>query len=669
MTIEQAKNYIRRNPQIYLVQAAKTGYICPICGSGGGKNGTGVTTKDKIHYTCWRGCSTNADIIDIIGIERGIGTGNDSFIQRLNTAAEIYNIEIDTNTDGQKGVDKAIQSINQQTIPEQAKTAIKANTADYTEYYKQCRTDLLNSPKAISYLKGRGISIQIAAAYGLGYDAVSDPAEAGHPTPRIIIPTSKAHYVGRAIDPSTPKEYEKLNNKGGKPDIFNRREVLKGEQDTIFVVEGAFDALSIIEAGAAAIALNSTSNVKILLQELEKQRTDKTFIICLDKDKAGEIGTDELKKGLDRLNISYVTADICKQYKDPNEHLQSNKDEFIRAIQTAKKKTAAKPDNVSSYIDEIMSEEILKFRESSDRKTGFTNLDGASKGLYTGLYVIAAISSLGKTTFAHQMADNLATAGEEVLFFSMEQSRLELVSKSISRQTAKNDLFTAVNSLSIRQGYLPSNVLKAASDYKSAVSDRISIIEGNFNCTMSFIGDYVRRFINKTGKKPIVFIDYLQILQGEKDSKGKMQTTKETVDSTVTELKRLSREQDLTIFVISSVNRSNYLTPIDFESLKESGGIEYTADVIWGLQLQCLNADPVFDRQNNIKEKRETIRRAKAADPRKIELVCLKNRYGISSYNCYFNYNPKFDLFDVDEEQENKNSKDNTKRENQTNRR
>lgn len=116
------------------------------------------------------------------------------------------------------------------------------------------------------------------------------------------------------------------------------------------------------------------------------------------------------------------------------------------------------------------------------------------------------------------------------------------------------------------------------------------------------------------------------------------------IDTAVTELKRISREHGLTIFVISSVNRSNYLTPIDFESLKESGGIEYTCDVIWGLQLQCLN-DPVFDSKEKVKEKRQKVRDAKAANPRKIELLCLKNRYGIANFSSYFDYYPKHDLY------------------------
>ena len=67
--------------------------------------------------------------------------------------------------------------------------------------------------------------------------------------------------------------------------------------------------------------------------------------------------------------------------------------------------------------------------------TGIESLDRIiDNGLYPGLYTIGAVSSLGKTSFALQIADQIAEAGEDVLFFSLEQSRLELVSKSLVMQ-------------------------------------------------------------------------------------------------------------------------------------------------------------------------------------------------------------------------------------------
>jgi replicative DNA helicase len=135
-------------------------------------------------------------------------------------------------------------------------------------------------------------------------------------------------------------------------------------------------------------------------------------------------------------------------------------------------------------------------------------------------------------------------------------------------------------------------------------------------------------------------VDYLQILQGTQ--KGAI---RENVDYNVVELKRLARALDVPVFVISSINRGNYLYPIDFESFKESGGIEYTADVVLGMQLACLDDNDIFTKDKNIMEKREAIKAAKAENPRKIRLVCLKNRYGRPDWTITYQYYPQYDYF------------------------
>ena len=309
-----------------------------------------------------------------------------------------------------------------------------------------------------------------------------------------------------------------------------------------------------------------------------------------------------------------------------------------------------KPHNASQYIDNLLLADIERMKAAGSRKTGFPVLDKLSHGLYAGLYVIAATSSLGKTTLALQIADNLAEAGHEVLFFSLEQSRLELITKSFSRML-KQEQGESLSSLALRGGADPEKLQTVAKVYKSKIGDRMNIIEGNFGCNIDYISAYVREYISKNGTSPIIFVDYLQILQPSPVLKSA--NTREAVDQTVTALKRLSRDYDLTVFIISSVNRSNYMQPIDFESLKESGGIEYTADVVWGLQLQCLN-DDLFNSKEKIKEKRECIKAAKAANPRQIQLVCLKNRYGIANFTCDFEYMPDCDLYTQETEGFNK---------------
>ena len=633
------------------LQKSKRGkYCCPFCGSGNGPNATGALNyyPDTNTWHCFV-CGKSGDVIHLYQF-----LNDTDHNEALSLLADDLGITIEayqpaaaeTGTGGHRSdfspQDKESIYPSHKNAQNGEKTPVET-IADYTEYYKECRKRI-NDPVAAAYLQKRGISIETAAAYWIGFDPAADPAQSNHPCPRIIIPTSTGHYVGRRVDGI--KDYAKINSKGSTPAIFNARALYAQEVQEVFVVEGAFDALSIIETGAAAIALNSAGNFDKLIKRLEEQPTAATLVLCPDNDKDPKTAAsvkknfDKLRQGLQQLNISYITADINGGYKDANEHLTANKESFAAAIDKARRQNAVKPDNTAFYIDTIMSEDIARFK--NDKKTGFNNLDKNAGGLYSGLYVLAAISSLGKTSFALQLADQLAERGNDIIFFSLEQSKLELVSKSIARRTAQNDINTAVTSLAIRKGFLPQRVLAAVQEYKKAVSDRISIVEGNFNCNISFIGDNIRQYVRRSNTRPVVFIDYLQILQPAETVQR--QSTKEVIDNTITELKRISRDLDLTVFVVSSVNRTNYMQPIDFESLKESGGIEYTADVVWGLQLQCLNEE-LFTQDKKIKEKRARIKQAKAENPRKIELVCLKNRYGIANYSCYFEYYPAADLF------------------------
>ena len=631
----------------YLNKSKYGNYICPICGSGEGANHTGaVKYYEKTNTGYCHACKRFFNVIDL-----HMNSTGETFTDAANELAQEVGIEIKwghRSTAAEDFAEPQPQPAAPSFISSPAPMAAPA--ADYTAYYQQCVKMLFESTEAQAYLQSRGIDPVQAAAFGIGFDPQADPAGAPgamgdeyrpHPAPRIIIPTTPAHYVARSIDPETAPAYRKMNNKGGKPGIFQSAMLYHGAEN-VFVCEGAFDALSLLTLNKHAIALNSTSNAELLIKQLEQKPTESTLILCLDEDDAGKKATQTLKEGLRKLNIPYIAAHICGSHKDPNEALTADRAAFEAAIQQATAQTAARPDNTQTYLDELMAGEIEKFRRNN-QLTGFSNLDAKAKGLYPGLYILAAISSLGKTTLALQMADNLAAAGHDVLFFSMEQSRLEMVSKSLARLTAQNDMKTAVNALSIRQGYLPLQVTEAIKAYKAQNSDRMSIIEGNFNCDIGYISDYIRRYISRTGQKPVIFLDYLQILQPAADGKTRS-SKKDEIDLAVTELKRLSRELDLTIIVISSLNRANYMTPFAFESLKESGGIEYTADVVWGLQLACLDEE-LFDAEGKIKKKRKRIDEAKEETPRKIKFVCLKNRYGISHYEVNFTYYPEYDLF------------------------
>lgn len=294
---------------------------------------------------------------------------------------------------------------------------------------------------------------------------------------------------------------------------------------------------------------------------------------------------------------------------------------------------------MNDYINNTMQKEIAEFARNGNLKSGYANLD-AITNLYPGLYFIGAISSLGKTTFIHQMADQMAANGQHVLFFSLEQSTLELASKSLARIQAHKNRIIAMTSLQIRKHGTDPRVAEAVSEY-SKFAENVTIVECSFRASIEDIAACINDYTAKHEQKPVVMIDYLQVIQAPKDSRL---TTKDLIDSYVRRLKQLQEDNKLTMIVVSSLNRQNYMSLVDFESFKETGGIEYTADVVWGLQLQVLH-DELFNEQHKLNEKRTAIRSAKAATPRKVELVCLKNRFGISSYECRFDYYPANDYF------------------------
>ena len=310
--------------------------------------------------------------------------------------------------------------------------------------------------------------------------------------------------------------------------------------------------------------------------------------------------------------------------------------------------------------------EVQAFQTAGNLMTGYKTLDRI-QALYPGFYCLGAISSLGKTTFCHQMADQIAASGQWVLYISLEQSHFELYSKSLARgfyktnryDTRKNNrpsTYPTPSSMDIRRGLTSSCPAEMAAQidfYMQTNQGRLCIIDGAFSATVEDIRGLTEGLINQMGVKPVVIVDYLQIIAPSLVN-GRIPDTKTSIDHIVHSLKVLQRDYDLAVIAISSLNRQNYLTPIDFESFKESGGIEYTADVIWGLQLSLLNDKEFYHHYDNtgkqkgetsLKEKREKVMQAKASSPRAIDLACLKNRYGVSSYTVNFEYYPASDFF------------------------
>jgi replicative DNA helicase len=526
-------------------------------------------------------------------------------------------------------------------LREQAEVRGVTLPVNLLDYYKESRPRL-QTDAPLTFLQTHGLSIGAASAQWMGFDPES-ALPAGGNAPRVLLPCNEYYFV--SWNAQTGERIP--DHKNLVPDLFNTKALFAAE--AVFVTDNPLDALSIMETGAGAVGLpgiDKRRDMALLLREIDRgiKAGRRIAPIVIATTLSGELARE-----LKRRNIRHVSCDLRSggKYASGNEHLVEDRSGFIDAVKRAKMSAQERPDNVSDYIDNIMALDADRFKAAVE--TGFQTLDEQTGGLYAGLYVIAAISSLGKTTLTLQLAEQIAQRGQDVLFFSLEQSRLELVSKGIARRTAgpggiKRN--AAVSSMLIRRGMRGTSELQraqvelATQAYKLELQNRFSIIEGNFGMGGDEIAGYVQDYIQNTGKRPVVIIDYLQVLTPPKELR--VPTTKDAIDATVKRLKTLSRDEELTMIVICSVNRANYLTPIAFESRKESGTIEYTADVVLGMQLQCLR-EPLFEQEKGIVEKRKRIEEEKDATPRRVELRSLKNRYG-GKISVNFDYYPACDL-------------------------
>lgn len=294
-----------------------------------------------------------------------------------------------------------------------------------------------------------------------------------------------------------------------------------------------------------------------------------------------------------------------------------------------------------AFLDEISK------ANTPAKSTGFPRLDYLlDGGLYEGLYILGAISSLGKTTFALQLADQLAQRGHDVLFFSLEMSRAELIAKSISRQTfliaGEDQSQYAKTARGImaaeKQKYYTDKeqrLIKQAIGKYREYAGRLYILESAGAFGVEHIRQAVQRHVITTGRRPVVFVDYLQILAPADPRSSDKQNT----DKAVLELKRISREHKTPVFAISSFNRDSYKKSssnrgrVSMADFKESGAIEYSADVLLGLEFASAGGEGYNEEPEKQKARRE------------VTLRILKNRNGRAFVDGYFIYYALFNCF------------------------
>jgi KaiC/GvpD/RAD55 family RecA-like ATPase/5S rRNA maturation endonuclease (ribonuclease M5) len=557
-------------------------------------------------------CGATYDLFDLIGIDYGLH----EFKAQKAQAEALYPTGIidkplfanqaypTTNTKNKSKAEAAMQSTNDNT----ASTTPAIDPESFHQHIHQT-----------TYFQDRGISQEVIDRFKLGYD----PS-----TKQVIMPVKGEFYIRRSTDPMAQNKDRYRLPAGIKKELFNAEAL--SQKKPVFITEGIIDALSIITAGHEALALPAATDTNLLKDEIQKRIEAQSLpelILCLDNDEAGQKAAHELSEYLKKNKLPHSAAIIPKEYKDANGYLKASKSAFKGFLSDA----IEGEDNTS------LSFHVLSIQNANNLDfyipTGFDKLDSSlDRGLYEGLIVLGAIPSLGKTTFALQMALQMAEAGNHVYFYSLEQSARELTIKLLSNKMSKPiaDIRRIAWSFCKNQNISEQdyNEFVKASDSLHKLNN-FRIIE---RCrSAEAIAKDVQRRYYRTGEQAMIIIDYLQILE----TPGARLTDKQAVDQNITALKRLSADFHVPVMAISNLNRENYDKDITMKAFKESGGIEYSTDVLLGMQFTAMRENKDNIDLDDLKE----------ANPRKVQIKILKNRNGQAGGQINFDYNAMLNQF------------------------
>ncbi|PEM69269.1 DnaB-like helicase C-terminal domain-containing protein [Bacillus pseudomycoides] len=581
---------------------------CPIHG---GKNENFAVDINKNIATCFSKCSETWDIFSL--------------------TMKIHNVDF-------KGAVEMLKrdflNETKEKAPVSAPTPTDAKENNYKPVYASLSQD--------EYFINRGLSVEIIEKYGLG--TVSDETLNFFKNERrehwnlqqyrYILPVTDRYFIARLDENKTMEKDRHRYQNYGNAELLNPHYIKDSEIQFIFVVEGYFDALSIETLGYKAIALNSVYNSSQLIKEIqinENEARQKQFILIADNDEAGKDLEEKLQNNFKKLNMSLYIASL-EGYKDINEYLVADREGTEMFLEQQIDKCI----NGNSAFN-ILLDFFTEMKPVEPIKLHFPKLNEVLGGLRTGLYVLGAISSLGKTTFVQEVVDKVAEQGEHVLFFSLEMGRKELVAKSLVRTMGELKVEKKVNgeityTRDLLSGKIKNqNILTLAIGEYEQTAKNLFVHEGMFDIDVYMIRQEIEKHIRLHNKKPIIVVDYLQILQPVNDR----MTEKQTVDKNITELKRITRDFEVPLIAVSSFNRGNYNSEASFSAFKESGAIEYSSDVVLALELE-----KVRDTQDSTE-----LNKAKSEKIRKINLKVLKNRFGKAFEEIQYDYITEMNKF------------------------
>jgi replicative DNA helicase len=205
-------------------------------------------------------------------------------------------------------------------------------------------------------------------------------------------------------------------------------------------------------------------------------------------------------------------------------------------------------------------------------KSGFTALDYKTSGLNNSdLIILAARPGMGKTSFALNIATQVAKGKKEVAVFSLEMSKEQLITRMLSSEAR-------IESNKLRSGRItPQDWQKLAHS-----ADNLSKLSMYVDDTSAVTVQDIKSKARKLRNLGLIVIDYLQLMS----STLKTDNMNTKVSEITRQLKIMAKELNVPVILLSQLSRSaegrSDKRPM-LSDLRDSGAIEQDADIVYFL--------------------------------------------------------------------------------------
>ena len=346
--------------------------------------------------------------------------------------------------------------------------------------------------------------------------------------------------------------------------IFEKAEFELSENDFINTInKKIINAINKLKISKQKISILSIS------EQIKDEKNILEYLSNLDTYTIGSTAEniyEKLKELTKKRETFLLAKEITKEAKE-TENIDLLIEKAISKLQKIEMQTE-KQENFVSLIARTtdLIEKNINKKDDLSYYTGFFDLDALTDGLHKGeLTIVGARPGVGKTTFALQIAERIASYKKSVMFVSLEMSEEQIIQKILAKKAR-------VNSRKIRNGDLTGEELDKIYIKCGEISDLPMSIYTKLN-SIQQIETEARKLKNKE-KLDLLIIDYLQLVRNLGNFKSREQ---EVADISRT-LKLLSLELEIPIIALCQLNRNAVKNEPTLADIRESGSIEQDAD-------------------------------------------------------------------------------------------